>query len=272
MPLQGTGCCLSLCNNWRQSLPCTQSYFNAEPSIAEQTASFNATQLCGCAFTVKLYILHSILRQSCQLPTNPTSCCFLFKSHHMSQLVLPFKLFFTACLWLCTSLSRFWCNVANPPKLQACLKITAFHQVWFRIRKCNVALSWCGCQDGILLMYAAIIWISVLGTRNNDTCQHYRQTLRKTNVLTGADQKVLGLRKVTAYKIKWEPCDDCASFTALYGLCCSLQVSASFVIAYSYLINRQSAMAFFFKVINRKSDNFYHIILQASTGSREKKK
>jgi hypothetical protein len=63
----------------------------------------------------------------------------------------------------------------------------------------------------------------------------------------GADQKVPGLHKVAEYKIKWQPCDDCASFTALYELCCSLQVSPSFVIAYSYLIYRQYAMAVFFK-------------------------
>jgi len=46
MPLQGTGCYLSLCNKWRQSLPGTQSCFNAELSIAEQTASFDAMRLC----------------------------------------------------------------------------------------------------------------------------------------------------------------------------------------------------------------------------------
>jgi hypothetical protein len=130
--------------------------------------------LCSCVFTTKLYILHSILTQSCQLPTNPTSCCFLFKSHHVSQLALFFKLFFADYLWLWTSLLRFWCNVANPPQLQACLKITAFHQVRFRVGKHDVALSGCSCQDRILLMYAVITWISVLGTRNSDTCQHYK--------------------------------------------------------------------------------------------------
>jgi len=47
--------------------------------------------LRSCVFTTKLYILHSILTQSCQLPKNPTSCCFLFKSHHVSQLALFFN-------------------------------------------------------------------------------------------------------------------------------------------------------------------------------------
>jgi len=45
--------------------------------------------------------------------------------------------------------------------------------------------------------------MSVLCTRNNDTCQHYKDRhLEKTNVLMGADEKVLGLRKKPAYKIK----------------------------------------------------------------------
>jgi hypothetical protein len=51
-------------------------------------------------------------------------------------------------------------------------------------------------------MYAAITRISVLRTRNNDTWQNYRQTLRKTKALMGADQKVPGLHKVAEYKIK----------------------------------------------------------------------
>jgi hypothetical protein len=153
MPLQSTGCYPSLCNSWCQTLPGTQSNFSAELSIGEQTASLDTMQL-----RVHPEAVHPALYTDTELPTstNPTSCCFLFKSHHVSQLAHFFKLFFAPYLWLWTSLLWFWCNVANPPQLQACLKITAFHRVWFRVRKRNVALSWCGCQDRILLMYAVI--------------------------------------------------------------------------------------------------------------------
>jgi hypothetical protein len=189
MSLQSTSCYLSLCNNWHLSL------LALSPVLMQNwvlQSRWHRWMLRSCVFTTKLYILHSTPIQSCQLPTNPTSCCFLFKSHFVSQLVLFFKLFFAVYLWLWTSLLRFWCNVANPPQLQACLKITAFHQVRFWVRKLDVALSGCSCQDRILLMYAVITWILVLGTRNSDTCQHYKDRhLEKPMYLWGLIKKFL---------------------------------------------------------------------------------
>ena len=125
--------------------------------LSEQTASLDAMQLC-----VHREAVHPALYTDTELPTFNKSYFLLF-TVQIPSLALFFKIFFAAYLWLWTSLLRFWSNVADPPQLQACLKITASHQVWFGVGKRNVALSWRGCQDRILLMYAVITWISVLG-------------------------------------------------------------------------------------------------------------
>lgn len=171
MPLQSTGCYLSLCNNWHHSFPGTQSCLNAELSIAEQMASLDAMQLC-----VHHEAVPPALYTDTKLPPSNKSYFLLFPVQIPPRVTTGnfLNLFFASYLWLWISLLQFWCDVANPPQLQACLKITAFHRIWFRVGKRNMALSWCSCQDRILLMYAVITWISVPGTRNNDTCQHYK--------------------------------------------------------------------------------------------------
>jgi hypothetical protein len=202
-----------------------------------------------------------------------TSCCFLFTSHHMSQLALFFKLFCTAYLWLWTFLLWFWCNVANPPQLKACLKTTAFHRVWFRVRNRNVALSRCGCQDRILLMYAVITWISVMGARNNDTCQHCKERhLEKPTYLWGLIKKFLSCARSQHMK----SCDNHVMIVhhLLHSMYCVTVCKFPQVLLLHIVTWFKDSLqwrVFLKDLTNRKSADFYHITVQYLQEAEKKK-